>query len=123
MGSLYMLLFMNKSSANQYINIVNQILPSFRNNRRHHTIHHKAIVSIQIKHSVFDCKVHNQKRHEKVGLFRMVTHDMPFPSSCPWSCSSPCCQRLASAFTMPCPLHRLRIILLFAAIYSASVSW
>ena len=35
--------------------------------------HHKAIVLIQIKHGVFDCKVHKQKRHVKVGLFRMVT--------------------------------------------------
>ena len=36
-------------------------------------IHHKAIVFIQIKHGVFDCKVHKQKRYVKVGLFRMVT--------------------------------------------------
>ena len=35
--------------------------------------HHKAIVFIQIKHGVFDCKVHKQKRHVKVGSFRMVT--------------------------------------------------
>ncbi|MEE0906596.1 MAG: hypothetical protein U0L43_00225, partial [Muribaculaceae bacterium] len=33
----------------------------------------EAIVFIQIKHGVFDCKVLNQKRHVKVGLFRMVT--------------------------------------------------
>ena len=32
----------------------------------------KAIVFILIKHGVFDCKVHKQKRHVKVGLFRMV---------------------------------------------------
>ena len=37
--------------------------------------HHKAIVFIQIKHGVFDCKVHKQKRHVKAGLFRMVTVD------------------------------------------------
>src|SRR5574344_595441 len=37
--------------------------------------HHKAIVFIQIKHGVFDCKVHKQKRHVKAGLFRMVTND------------------------------------------------
>ncbi|MDY3891779.1 MAG: hypothetical protein SOZ26_04490, partial [Bacteroidaceae bacterium] len=35
--------------------------------------HHKAIVFIQIKHGVFDCKVHKQKRHVKGGSFRMVT--------------------------------------------------
>ena len=35
--------------------------------------HHKAIVFIQTKHGVFGCKVHKQKRHVKVGLFRMVT--------------------------------------------------
>ena len=35
--------------------------------------HHKAIVFIQIKHGVFDCKVHKQKRYVKVGLFRMGT--------------------------------------------------
>ena len=33
----------------------------------------KAIVFIQIKHGVFDCKVHKQKRHVKGGSFRMVT--------------------------------------------------
>ena len=33
----------------------------------------KAIVFILIKHGVFDCKVHKQKRHVKVGSFRMVT--------------------------------------------------
>ena len=38
--------------------------------------HHKAIVFIQIKHGVFDCKVHKQKRHVKVDLFRMVTYSM-----------------------------------------------
>ena len=38
--------------------------------------HHKAIVFIQIKHGVFDCKVHKQKRHVKVGSFRMVTERM-----------------------------------------------
>ena len=35
--------------------------------------YNKAIVYIQIKHGAFDCKVHKQKRHVKVGLFRMVT--------------------------------------------------
>ena len=35
--------------------------------------HHKAIVFIQIKHGVFGCKVHKQKRYVKVCLFRMVT--------------------------------------------------
>ncbi|MDD5816950.1 MAG: hypothetical protein PUE05_00290, partial [bacterium] len=39
--------------------------------------HDDAIVFIQIKHSVFGCKVHNQKRHLKVGLFRMVTPQLP----------------------------------------------
>ena len=33
----------------------------------------KAIVFILIKHGVFDCKVHKQKRHVKGGSFRMVT--------------------------------------------------
>ena len=32
----------------------------------------KAIVFILIKHGVFDCKVHKQKRHEKGGSFWMV---------------------------------------------------
>ena len=32
----------------------------------------KAIVFILIKHGVFDCKVHKQKRHVKGGSFRMV---------------------------------------------------
>ena len=35
--------------------------------------HHKAIVFIQTKHGAFGCKVHKQKRHVKVGLFRMVS--------------------------------------------------
>lgn len=39
--------------------------------------HDNAIVFIQIKHGVFGCKVHNQKRHLKVGLFRMVTPQLP----------------------------------------------
>ena len=39
--------------------------------------HHKAIVFIQIKHGIFGCKVHKQKRHVKVGLFRMVTPGQP----------------------------------------------
>ena len=46
--------------------------------------HDKAIVLIQIKHGVFDCKVHKLKRHVKVGLFRMVTHNYtPFCKFCP----------------------------------------
>ncbi|MDD5818306.1 MAG: hypothetical protein PUE05_07265, partial [bacterium] len=44
--------------------------------------HDDAIVFIQIKHSVFGCKVHNQKRHLKVGLFRMVTNKLPSSMVC-----------------------------------------
>ena len=36
--------------------------------------HYYAITFIQIKHSVFDCKVHNHNSHIKVGLFRMLTN-------------------------------------------------
>ena len=39
--------------------------------------YNKAIVYIQIKHGVFDCKVHKQKRLVKVGSFRMVTKKPP----------------------------------------------
>lgn len=35
--------------------------------------HNYSVVLIQIKHSDFDCKVHNQNRYIKVGLFRMDT--------------------------------------------------
>jgi hypothetical protein len=35
--------------------------------------HYYAIILIQIEHDVFDCKVRKQIRHEKVGVFRMVT--------------------------------------------------
>jgi hypothetical protein len=35
--------------------------------------HYYTIVFVQIKHSVFDCKVRNQKRFDKVGLFRTDT--------------------------------------------------
>lgn len=34
--------------------------------------HNYAVVFIQIKHGVFDCKVRYQKHHVKVGFIRMV---------------------------------------------------
>jgi len=42
--------------------------------------HYYTIVFVQIKHSVFDCKVRNQKRFDKVGRFRTDTMILQSPS-------------------------------------------
>ena len=46
---------------------------SLGNNGRNHPNKLACFGWLQIKHAVFDCKVHKQKPHVKVGLFRMVT--------------------------------------------------
>ena len=48
-------------------------LASLGNNGRNHPNKLACFGWLQIKHAVFDCKVHKQKPHVKVGLFRMVT--------------------------------------------------
>ena len=41
--------------------------------------HDNTVAFIQIKHSVFDCEVRNQKRYMKAGLFRTDTHKTTRP--------------------------------------------